>query len=169
MPTPRQIERRQRVLRVSREFFAQQGFQETALDQVAQKAHIGKGIIYRYFGNKEDLLVADFADTFEAIQAAAPALPPSFPGTLEKRVRSIIRNYLRQIESQKETLAFFGKTLADLPCTPWGQTIRQGFIVTSQKRGHAPPFASRSEFARLNPRGRALCALRSAFTLPPTY
>ena len=38
-----------------------------------------------------------------------------------------------------------------------------------KKGGHAPPFASRSEFARLIPRGRALCALRSAFTLPPIY
>jgi len=35
-----------------------------------------------------------------------------------------------------------------------------------KKGGHAPPFASRSEFARLIPRGRALCAHRSAFNLP---
>ena len=34
------------------------------------------------------------------------------------------------------------------------------------KGGHAPPFASRSEFARLILCGRAPCALRSAFTLP---
>jgi len=38
-----------------------------------------------------------------------------------------------------------------------------------KKGGHAPPFASRSEFARLIPCGRALCALRSAFMLPANY
>ena len=37
------------------------------------------------------------------------------------------------------------------------------------KGGDAPPFASRSEFARLIPRNRAFCALRSAFMLPTNY
>lgn len=128
MPTPRQIERRQRVLRISREFFAQHGFQETTLDQIAKKARIGKGIIYRYFGNKEDLLVAVFTDTFENIQAAARDFPVPVAPTVEDRFRFIIRNLLQNIESQRETFAFFGKILLGLPGTPWGLGVRKEFI-----------------------------------------
>ncbi len=128
MPTPRQIERRQRVLRISRELFAQQGYQETTLDQIAKQAHIGKGIIYRYFGNKEDLLVAVFADSVEKIQTAGKAYPPLVDGDPGARIRYILENYLRQIEEQRETFSFFGKILLGLPATPWGQRLRQDFI-----------------------------------------
>jgi len=41
--------------------------------------------------------------------------------------------------------------------------------IVSRDSGHAPPFASRSKFARLISRGRALCALQSALILPPNY
>lgn len=128
MPTPRQIERRQRVLKISREFFSLHGFQETTLDEIARKAHVGKGIIYRYFGDKEDLLVAVFADTFEGIQAAAKDYPNPVAPTVEERFRIIIRNYLQHIDSQRDTLAFFGKILIGLPGTPWGLGLRQEFM-----------------------------------------
>ena len=41
--------------------------------------------------------------------------------------------------------------------------------LTKHHSGHAPPFASRSKFARLIPCGRALCALRCALMPPPDY
>lgn len=129
MPTPRQIERRQRVLRISRELFAQQGYQETTLDQIAKQARIGKGIIYRYFGNKEDLLVAVFADSIEQIQNAGKAYPPVIDGDPGARVRYIFENYLRQIEEQREIFSFFGKILLGLPSTPWGQGLRKDFLT----------------------------------------
>jgi len=51
----------------------------------------------------------------------------------------------------------------------WGVATILANTYQVKKRGHAPPLGTRSEFACLTPRGRALCALRSVFILPPNY
>jgi len=52
-------------------------------------------------------------------------------------------------------------------CSSFRQSSSRKFQYLVKKRGHAPPLGTRSEFACLTPRGRALCALRSAFMLLP--
>jgi TetR/AcrR family transcriptional regulator, fatty acid metabolism regulator protein len=48
--------KRQLILKVANEVFAEKGFQETTISQIAQKASIAEGSIYDYFKSKEDLL-----------------------------------------------------------------------------------------------------------------
>ncbi len=164
MPTPRQIERRQRVLRISRELFSQQGYQETTLDQIAKQARIGKGIIYRYFGNKEDLLVAVFADSVESIRSAALSVRPVEGGDAGKMVEHILRNYLTQIEEQKEIFAFFGKILLGLPATPWGQGLRHDFMeryleIVMRRKNDLYEAMKRGAFIQADPEKVMFCIL----------
>ena len=44
------------ILKVATEVFAEKGFHETTIAQIAQIAKIAEGSIYHYFENKEDLL-----------------------------------------------------------------------------------------------------------------
>ena len=44
------------VLQATLELIAEQGFHGTPMSQIAQKANIGVGTIYRYFPSKEDLI-----------------------------------------------------------------------------------------------------------------
>lgn len=49
-----------RILAAALELFAERGFHGTAVPEVAKKAGVGAGTIYRYFENKEDLVNAVF-------------------------------------------------------------------------------------------------------------
>jgi len=43
------------ILRTAERLFVSRGFDQVTLDEVSRKAHVGKGTIYLYFDNKEDL------------------------------------------------------------------------------------------------------------------
>lgn len=50
------LERRERVLRAAAEVFAEKGMEKATLDEVAERAGVGKGTIYRRVGKKEELI-----------------------------------------------------------------------------------------------------------------
>jgi len=50
------------ALRATLELISEQGFQGTPMSQIAQRANIGIGTIYRYFSGKEDLINALYID-----------------------------------------------------------------------------------------------------------
>jgi len=47
--------RRQHILDCAKQVFAEKGYYEAYVEDVIKMAHIGKGTIYEYFRNKEDL------------------------------------------------------------------------------------------------------------------
>ncbi len=47
---------RQKLLEVSFRLFAEQGYDQTTVDQITEKADIGKGTFYNYFPSKEAVL-----------------------------------------------------------------------------------------------------------------
>jgi TetR/AcrR family fatty acid metabolism transcriptional regulator len=49
------IDKRQRIMQTAEKLFANRRIHEITLDEVAQLAQIGKGTIYRYFEDKDDL------------------------------------------------------------------------------------------------------------------
>ncbi|KAA9155162.1 TetR/AcrR family transcriptional regulator [Amycolatopsis acidicola] len=66
-PLRRDAERnRQRMIAAAREVFRERGF-ETTLDDVAAKAGLGVGTVYRRFPNKEHLVEAMFAERLDEI------------------------------------------------------------------------------------------------------
>lgn len=50
------MDKKQAALEATLELIAEQGFHGTPMSQVAQKANIGVGTIYRYFAGKEELI-----------------------------------------------------------------------------------------------------------------
>ncbi len=55
-------EKRTAALRATLALIAEQGLEATPMSQVAERANIGVGTIYRYFSNKEDLINALYID-----------------------------------------------------------------------------------------------------------
>lgn len=53
---PVSLERRDRILDAAAEVFAQKGIEQATIDEIAAKAGVGKGTIYRRAGKKEDLI-----------------------------------------------------------------------------------------------------------------
>lgn len=50
--------KREAILRHATEIFAECGFRGTDVQDIANRAEVGKGTVYRYFGSKEDLFWA---------------------------------------------------------------------------------------------------------------
>ena len=51
-------ERKEQILNAAIKVFSQKGFAGTLVDKVAELAKLGKGTIYRYFKDKQDLFIA---------------------------------------------------------------------------------------------------------------
>ena len=64
---PDQRERRDLVLRVGREVFAERGFQATTMDDIARRAGFTKPILYQYFESKTALYREIVAQTAAAL------------------------------------------------------------------------------------------------------
>ncbi|MCD6182078.1 MAG: TetR family transcriptional regulator [Candidatus Cloacimonetes bacterium] len=58
----KQIQKRAAIVNAAIEVFAQYGFHEAKIAQIAAQANVGDGTIYLYFKNKEDLLIKVFEE-----------------------------------------------------------------------------------------------------------
>lgn len=88
----KKAESRRRILEAARDVFFRDGFMRANLDEMAEKAGVAKGTLYRYFESKADLYVAVLTNNqaiFHELMTAA-----SREGeTAVERVRSIARFY----------------------------------------------------------------------------
>ncbi len=50
------VDKRTAILEATLELIAEQGFHNTPISQIAEKAEIGIGTIYRYFQDKDELI-----------------------------------------------------------------------------------------------------------------
>jgi AcrR family transcriptional regulator len=98
---------RRRILEAAREVFVRDGFMDANLDEVAERAGVAKGTLYRYFENKAELYVGVLADNARVFEekmrgaATGAALPPP------EQVRQIARFYLEHWTSHPEYFRIF--------------------------------------------------------------
>ena len=59
---------RQKILKASRRLFKEKGYENTMIEDVANKAEISKATLYNYFPNKESLLVGTMDDVTESFK-----------------------------------------------------------------------------------------------------
>ncbi len=70
------LETRRAIVESARTLFAQQGFTETTVDQIAEAADVAPRTFFRYFPNKEMLLFADFDEVRAGMLERLEASPP---------------------------------------------------------------------------------------------
>jgi AcrR family transcriptional regulator len=68
----------ERLLRVAAEAFAEHG-EGASLDDIAKRAGVGSGTLYRHFPTRHALLEAAYLDRIEALAARADALAAQLP------------------------------------------------------------------------------------------
>jgi AcrR family transcriptional regulator len=69
---------RDRILKVAKEAFTESGA-ETSLDDIAKRAGVGPGTLYRHFPTREELLVAVYRTEMEKLAAAEQKLSETMP------------------------------------------------------------------------------------------
>ena len=97
---------RARILKAAREIFFRDGFADANLDEVASRAEVGKGTLYRHFESKAELYVAVLAvggAVFEEVMAEAAGRGT----TAVDRLRSIGRFYRRYWSEHPEYFSIF--------------------------------------------------------------
>ncbi|MEV6116816.1 helix-turn-helix domain-containing protein [Streptomyces sp. NPDC052109] len=68
----------ERLLQVAAEAFAEHG-ENASLDDIAKRAGVGSGTLYRHFPTRQDLLEAAYVDRIEAMAARADAIAAVLP------------------------------------------------------------------------------------------
>ena len=88
----KKAESRRRILESARDVFFRDGFMSANLDEMAEKAGVAKGTLYRYFESKADLYVAVLTNNHEIFLEQMRVAGQQGETALE-RVRSIARFY----------------------------------------------------------------------------
>ena len=97
---------RARILKAAREIFFRDGFADTNLDEVAARAEVGKGTLYRHFESKAELYVAVLAVGGASFDEAMEAALEPASSALD-RLRCIGRFYRRYWVEHPEYFVIF--------------------------------------------------------------
>jgi TetR/AcrR family transcriptional regulator, fatty acid metabolism regulator protein len=92
-------DKRERILDAAERVFAEHGFFNTRVAEIAKVAGVADGTIYLYFKSKDDLLISLFESRMERVIALlvdAMAAAPTAPG----KVMAFVRTYLELVRDQ---------------------------------------------------------------------
>lgn len=99
-------EKRERILRVAREEFADNGFENTSIQQIAKKSCISVGSVYKYFENKEMLFNFVVQDGLSLLEELLLGLASSREDIIVK-AEKIIRALLRFSREKPELIKLY--------------------------------------------------------------
>ncbi|MET9293722.1 TetR family transcriptional regulator [Streptomyces sp. NPDC003077] len=92
----KKIQTRQAIRRAAYRLFAEQGYDATPVDRIAEAADVSPSTVFRYFPTKEDIVLTDeYAPTLEAELRARPAGEPAITS-----LRHVALNALRRIATE---------------------------------------------------------------------
>lgn len=95
--------RQQEILKAARELFISRGFHETTLDEIARHAEFGKGTLYNYFANKDEIFLGIIEQAVEETLAIARE-SASAPGDIREKLRSYAGKMIAYIRANGELL-----------------------------------------------------------------
>ncbi len=90
------------ILRSAAEVFAEQGYQATTMDAIAERAGTGKGTIYEYFRNKQELFFGVFDDYIASMERLARASAGPAEATASAGIRQSIHTVLEMGAGERE-------------------------------------------------------------------
>ncbi|MEV6152637.1 TetR/AcrR family transcriptional regulator [Nonomuraea sp. NPDC052129] len=90
------LRNRERIVRVARAVFTEHG-PDSSLNQVAQRAEVGPGTLYRHFPTLQDLLVAVIKDDVAALCARGQALLSDASAQAGVSADGALRAWLRAV------------------------------------------------------------------------
>lgn len=99
-------EKRERLLREAARLFAERGFNQTDMAQLASRAGVAKGSIYNYFENKEDLYLYVCRDGMRrSREAIYGRMDPEWD--VYRQIEHIFRQGARFVRSHPEYLILY--------------------------------------------------------------
>ncbi len=93
----RKDERPAEIIEAGLKEFAEKGFAATRLEDVAARAGVVKGTIYRYFADKDELFEAAIRSQVAPVFDHVEALVDAFPGSCEELLKAVFRRIYEQM------------------------------------------------------------------------
>ena len=87
------------IMAAARSVFREKGYEDAPLSDIAERANVVEGSIYRYFENKRDLLVKVIEDWYESMLADYDQQLSGITGT-RNRLRYMIWRHLKTIHDE---------------------------------------------------------------------
>jgi AcrR family transcriptional regulator len=141
---------RDKLVRAAREVFAEHGT-AASLDDIARRAEVGIGTLYRHFPTRHALLEAVYIDEFEAMAAAAEELAGLEPWeALATWLRQFV-SYAATKRAIAEELLVFIETDAEVfrCCREALVSAGQPLLERAQRAGVVRPDAEFIDIARM--------------------
>jgi TetR/AcrR family fatty acid metabolism transcriptional regulator len=88
-------DKRQRILDAALQVFAERGYYNAKVAEVARQAGVADGTIYLYFENKDDLLINLFEDRMDFLIRRLREDLEQHGGTVPERIRRLMHLHLR--------------------------------------------------------------------------
>ncbi|MFN3596397.1 MAG: TetR/AcrR family transcriptional regulator [Rubricoccaceae bacterium] len=112
-------ERRQAMLDAARAVFAEKGYEQATLDEVAERAEFGKGTLYNYFeGGKEGILAALVEDVFDGMEQIVETHVQDTHATLQTRFHALLTGLIAYFEQNRDTFLLLVKEVQPLMLSP---------------------------------------------------
>jgi AcrR family transcriptional regulator len=88
-------ERRQQLIAVARELFAEKGFDGASVEEIAHRAHVSKPVVYEHFGGKEGLyaVVVD-RETQQLLDRMVSTLHGGHPRAMLEQAANALLGYV---------------------------------------------------------------------------
>jgi AcrR family transcriptional regulator len=93
--------RRTEILDAAVQLFAERGYQQTEMQNLADQVGVGKGTLYRYFASKDSLFLAAADRVMVRLREAVDAAIAGIDDPIE-RIRQGIRSFLRFFSERPE-------------------------------------------------------------------
>jgi len=87
------------IMRAAREVFTERGYSEALISEIAERAGVVEGSIYRFFTNKHDLLVRVVENWYESMLQRDAEQFAAIRGTWN-RIRYIVHHHLASIREE---------------------------------------------------------------------
>jgi len=104
------MSKRDDILETAERVFAEKGYHETGIADIAAELGIGHGTFYRYFRNKQDIASTVLERVVERIAGAALAEDPDASATLEayrEQTERILVRMFDLLDDHPQVMAFF--------------------------------------------------------------
>lgn len=130
-PTKKKTAKQESILRAAMEMFAEKGFDATATSEIAERAGVAEGTIFRHFKSKKDLLHAIMVPMMT--QLIAPVAINQFVEVLEVRydsfelfLRAVVANRFTFVKNHLPALRILLQEI------PFQDTLRKQFLTQVQ-------------------------------------
>ncbi len=123
---PRFMQRREQIIAAAVHLFAEKGYYQTRVQDIARRAGVSAGLIYQYVQDKETLLLLSILDVLDSYATELPLAVRGIEGPLE-RCCAAFRAYCNVVDERREATVLAYRSTKSLPAK------RRQFIKNAER------------------------------------